>query len=476
MKSLLISLSIAILATTTISQTTYIWNGSVNSSFSTAGNWTPFRQIMYATDILIINKGGNVNITNVNQITVGQLIINNNTQLTMTPNAGNDRVLSIQGCDGDDFVIESGSSLTIIGNDPKLSVYVKTGANAVIYGNMTLSGSLANYITSQDPLAIVFKNGSVFNQSSTGNAFSNTGTENSVVFESGSTFILNNIYASSPFGLTAPASKVIFQKGSNFVMAASSQYLQFSGRTLSNITVQNNSNILINDSTTESFSVDSINVPASSSLRFSNSSTSFIPEININGNLSINGSLIFGASVNSPYTVKFTGTSAKYISGNGSINFPGTGKLIISNDIELFRDLTIACSVNHLNGNINCNGFNITVNGRFNNLLLLNPGNKTVTSKSQLNSSGPSSFSLSQNYPNPFNSQTVIEFSIPADAKVTMNMYDVTGKLISEIVNKDMNAGQHKINFDSKSISSGVYFYTVNAAGFSKTLKMIVVK
>ena len=80
------------------------------------------------------------------------------------------------------------------------------------------------------------------------------------------------------------------------------------------------------------------------------------------------------------------------------------------------------------------------------------------------------------NYPNPFNSQTVIEFSIPADSRVSINMYDVTGKPVSEIINKEMNTGQHKINFDSKSISSDVYFYTINAAGFSKTMKMIVVE
>ena len=65
MKSLLTSLFLTLLTLSSLSQTQYVWNGSVNSGFSTAGNWTPLRQYMYATDILIIDKGGNVNITNV---------------------------------------------------------------------------------------------------------------------------------------------------------------------------------------------------------------------------------------------------------------------------------------------------------------------------------------------------------------------------------------------------------------------------
>nr|HMQ81058.1 hypothetical protein [Ignavibacteria bacterium] len=56
-------------------QTIYTWNGSVNSSFSTAGNWTPFRQIGLVTDILVFENSGNLNVTNVYQVTIGQLIV-----------------------------------------------------------------------------------------------------------------------------------------------------------------------------------------------------------------------------------------------------------------------------------------------------------------------------------------------------------------------------------------------------------------
>lgn len=476
MKSLLISLSLLITISSSIfSQTEYTWNGSVNSGFSTAGNWTPFRQIMYATDILHINKGGNVNITSVNQITVGQLIISNNTHVTMTPNTGNARVLSIQGSEGDDFVIESGSSLNITGNDPKLSIYVKSGANAVISGELTLTGTMAHSIYSQDSLAIVFTKGSVFTQDSQGYAFSNAGSQNNVVFEDGSTFIINNVYASSPFGLTWPASKVKFLHGSSLIMATSNQLIQLGGRLLSNLMLQENISIIINDSA--GFSFDSIYVPASSSLRFSNTNSSALPEISLKGNLNIDGTVSFGEPAGNGYNVNFNGSSLQTISGTGSILFAGNGKVTINNDIKLKRNISVNSSVYHLNGTVSSNGFTFSVNGRFNNLVLENSSSKPVTQgNTELNAGNPSAFGLSQNYPNPFNAQTIIEFSIPADSKVTMNMYDVSGKLVSEIMNKEMNAGSHKISFDSKNISSGVYFYTINTAGFNKTMKMIVVK
>jgi hypothetical protein len=183
MKVLFTAIALTALLSASVSQTVYTWNGSINSSFSTAGNWTPFRQYMYATDILIIENGGTVNITNVNQITIGQLIIRNQTNVTMTPSSGLPRVISIQGSSGDDFVIEPGSGLTITGNDPKLSIYVKTGATAAIYGNLTFSGQMAHNINSVDSLAVKFKNGSNLYQNCIGNVFSNTGVQNAVVLK-----------------------------------------------------------------------------------------------------------------------------------------------------------------------------------------------------------------------------------------------------------------------------------------------------
>lgn len=80
-----------------VSQTTYIWTGGTNANFSSAGNWTPVRQISRATDRLIFDNGQNITAVNVNQVTFAQLIIKNNTSLTLSPAAGNPRIIFIEG-------------------------------------------------------------------------------------------------------------------------------------------------------------------------------------------------------------------------------------------------------------------------------------------------------------------------------------------------------------------------------------------
>lgn len=88
----------------------------------------------------------------------------------------------------------------------------------------------------------------------------------------------------------------------------------------------------------------------------------------------------------------------------------------------------------------------------------------------------PSGFSLSQNYPNPFNPVTNIKFSIPVSGIVTLKIYDITGKEVAEIVNRNMNAGSYTLDFDASNLSSGAYFYKLSANGFTDVKKMMLVK
>lgn len=94
--------------------------------------------------------------------------------------------------------------------------------------------------------------------------------------------------------------------------------------------------------------------------------------------------------------------------------------------------------------------------------------------------SNPSKFSLSQNYPNPFNPVTKIDFEIPQDSKVTMKVYDLTGKEISTIFEGTKSAGFHTVQFDGSKISTGVYFYRLitnsNGQELVITKKMNLIK
>ncbi len=91
----------------------------------------------------------------------------------------------------------------------------------------------------------------------------------------------------------------------------------------------------------------------------------------------------------------------------------------------------------------------------------------------------PDKFSLSQNYPNPFNPATTIQFGIPetsSHAQTTLDVYDITGRRITQLVNATLLPGTYKVNFDGSNYSSGIYFYTLSSGSYSETRKMVLVK
>lgn len=88
----------------------------------------------------------------------------------------------------------------------------------------------------------------------------------------------------------------------------------------------------------------------------------------------------------------------------------------------------------------------------------------------------PNVSELTQNYPNPFNPLTKIDYGIPADGKVSLTVYDVTGKVVAELVNENKTAGYYSVEFNASKLASGVYFYRIVSPGFSQVRKMLVIK
>ena len=88
----------------------------------------------------------------------------------------------------------------------------------------------------------------------------------------------------------------------------------------------------------------------------------------------------------------------------------------------------------------------------------------------------PAEFRLSQNYPNPFNPSTTISFDIPVDGKVSLKLFDMSGKEISTLVNEVKTAGYYSVNFNASNLTSGIYFYSIQAGDFTATKKMMLVK
>ena len=88
----------------------------------------------------------------------------------------------------------------------------------------------------------------------------------------------------------------------------------------------------------------------------------------------------------------------------------------------------------------------------------------------------PKDFYLYQNFPNPFNPSTQIRFDLAKSGLVTLDVYDITGRKISELVNENLNAGRHNVEFNASELSSGIYFYRIVTPEFTSIRKMILVK
>src|ERR1035438_3942280 len=94
----------------------------------------------------------------------------------------------------------------------------------------------------------------------------------------------------------------------------------------------------------------------------------------------------------------------------------------------------------------------------------------------------PKDFALSQNYPNPFNPSTKIDYQVPVDAKVILEVYNIAGQKVVELVNQEQSAGYYTVDFGASKLSSGVYIYRIVASdkatgnNFSSIKKMMLLK
>jgi hypothetical protein len=104
------------------------------------------------------------------------------------------------------------------------------------------------------------------------------------------------------------------------------------------------------------------------------------------------------------------------------------------------------------------------------------PPHSIVTSANTGMSTNPTAFALYQNYPNPFNPITNIRYGVPNRSHVTLTVFNALGQEVVQLVNGDMEAGYHEVQFEGKNLSSGVYFYRMQAGDFVQTRKFVLVR
>jgi hypothetical protein len=116
---------------------------------------------------------------------------------------------------------------------------------------------------------------------------------------------------------------------------------------------------------------------------------------------------------------------------------------------------------------------NITVGSYF---LLDNLSLSTVTGLERKIGETPSQYTLEQNFPNPFNPQTTISYSIPDAGYVKLVVFDNLGREVKTLVDQNLSAGSYSVDFNATDLSSGTYYYRIEAGAFNQTRRMLVIK
>lgn len=109
------------------------------------------------------------------------------------------------------------------------------------------------------------------------------------------------------------------------------------------------------------------------------------------------------------------------------------------------------------------------------------PGSIEILAPTDVNDGGdlaalPNDYVLGQNYPNPFNPSTVIEFGLPTTGRVQLDVYNILGQNVLTLLDRELPAGVHSLEFDASGMPSGIYFYRLSHAEGSLTRKMVLVK
>ncbi len=345
------------------SQTTYYWVGGAPvapSNISIGTNWNSSLDgtgaarpsATGASDILVFNGtniGGTtpttgVDTVNVNTaITCAQIKFINNAAIFFIRSATGTSTMTVSGEAGEDFVIESGSSLSItsyVGSIVIVMAPTNTGRVSGAFSMITsLQARIANGTTGGVPGSFIFTSGSTFTTNITATSaaypFGNNSqsSERWVQFQSGSTLFYNGGF--SPFGSSATFSPVDFAPGSTFYMRASNPVgsggTYFNRKSFPNMVVDNGSTLTADGPI---YRIDTLTI---------NSGATFIThtagQTAVLGNLTVNGTL--NAAATSTNELVLAGGVPQTVSGSGTINIPS---LVVADNADVILNKSITVS------------------------------------------------------------------------------------------------------------------------------------
>lgn len=361
---------------------TYVWNGSVNSDFQTAGNWTPSRSCPRNNDVLVFNSDSpsTSSVINVPTQTIERLVVQNNRQVSLRDVASDASasVLTITGGTGDDLIVESGSTLTldVASSDntaDAVQISLLAGATGAIGGTVVIrntnSGTAArpHRILGNDASSIIVSNGAVIRAMDlSGNLFGNSGTQGTVIFQSGSRYESQD--GANPFALAQPSSKVVFQSGSTYSHEQIASPPSLFGRTYSNFEFQISGTTTMGTGSNAVWTVDNVHVK-SGTLSLTGTVNSLAVSSVIKGNIQVDSEATLNISPAVASQLRLNGNAQQTISGAGTITLGAQLEVNIENSsmsspqVRLDRNLSVSGPLTLTEGSFGLNGYELNYTG-----------------------------------------------------------------------------------------------------------------
>jgi len=206
--------------------------------------------------------------------------------------------------------------------------------------------------------------------------------------------------------------------------------------------------------------------------------------------LAVCGTNLFAGTRGGVYLSADNGTSWTLVNNNlplksvvNSFAVAGTNLFAATDSFGVFLSMNNGANWTAVNTGFPANNFvySFAIDGT--NLLAgtlngvwMRPLSEMITGVDEKQNKLPKSYSLQQNYPNPFNPKTTINYSVPKSGIVTIKVYDVLGDEITTLLNENKPVGNYSIQFNTGKLTSGIYFYRMEAGDFTQTKKLILLR
>lgn len=321
--------------------TTYTWVGGASGAWTTNSNWSPVG-VPGNSDAVVFNNGTSVTVTAVPSVNLRSVSMTGAGAVVWQASGSRTINIGFTGSTNPVFNLAASKQFSLSGTANDITINIESGYTATISGTMVFSGtaSVTHKLTAESASAITFQNGSLFQAQTnfSGNPFGSTGTNGSVIFQSGAIF--EQYAGSNPFGTATTDNIVVFQTGSwyKYKNTSTGATPVSSGRTFANYEYDNGISRTITG--TSAIVMDHLTIK-SGTLNFNMTAT---PGHSIKGDITIEAGATLNFAPASVGTVNLSGSAAQTISGLGTLSVGANSTISVTNSTAVYAQKNIDCS------------------------------------------------------------------------------------------------------------------------------------